>query len=361
MVKTLKPIDHIRMRLGMYVPTWDNKPTNEAWDVLLHELVADGVRAFARGGASRLEIMYNQDTGEVAIGHDGPDGNMCRKIAEAFQGFGSCMGGPCESPGYEPEKEVYLTRYDLLTYAILNALSQKMTVETYADGEWRANVCSDGKVGPEERLFSSLLPKGAKRFVWVRFVINPKYMSEDKGLSPYSADFLQDFGRSLAGAHQGLRVVVNKHEYMFPRGIEDMVAERLAKLDSEVLMRPRMARSNGMTLACGIVKRRSPGRKISGAAFINGREIRNGRTLAILLHNIGNTLSDCRRLQSCNYEFVFMAAGKVSCSADGSLSSLTSLCSESMTIGTYDVNSASSQYVLSLGRCLLKILGGFMR
>ena len=138
------------------------------------------------------------------------------------------------------------------------------------------------------------------------------------------------------------------------------MAERLAKLDSEVLMRPRMARSNGMTLACGIVKRRSPGRKISGKAFVNGREIINGRTLAILQHNIGNTLSDCRRLQSCNYEFVFMAAGKVSYSADG-LSSLTSSCSECMTLGTFDVNNASSQYALSFGRCLLKILGGFMR
>ena len=340
MIKTLKPIDHIRMRLGMYVPSnYDGRPTKEAWDVLLHELVADGVRAFARGEASRLEIMYNQDTGEVAIGHDGPDGNMCRKIAEAFQGFGSCMGGPCESPGYEPEKEVYLTRYDLLTYAILNALSQKMTIETYVDGEWLANVCRNGKVEVEERLFNGLLPKDASRFVWVRFVIDPKYMSEDEGLSPYSADFLQDFGRSLAGAHQGLRVVVNKHEYMFPRGIEDMVAERMAKLGSEVLLPARMVETNGMSLACGIVRRKNPGRKISGTAMVNGIKIKDRKILEGLMERVCDCLSDCRQLRSFDYEFVFVAAGKA-LATDGT-----------------DWSFCAS----SFNWCLCKLLGGFMK
>jgi hypothetical protein len=248
-----------------------------------------------------------------------------------------------------------------MTYAILNALSQKMTVETYVDGEWRANVCRDGKVGPEERLLSGLLPTDTERFVWIRFVIDPNYLAEDKGRSPYSADSLQDFGRSLACAHPGLRVIVDKHEYMFPHCIEDIVVERMVKLDSEVLMKPRMAQSNGVSVACGLVRRRNPGRRISGAAFINGREIKNYDILAELVRGAGNCLLDCRCFHSCDYEFVFMASGKVPIlSSEVSLAYVADICT-----WTQSSHSAApethSRYVTAFGRCLLKVLGEFMK
>ena len=57
---TLTPVEHIQARLGMYMPTVDGKPTEWAWDGLLFELSAFGVRAFARGEASRMEINFNQ-------------------------------------------------------------------------------------------------------------------------------------------------------------------------------------------------------------------------------------------------------------------------------------------------------------
>lgn len=352
MIKTMTPIEHIRTRLGMYVPTRDNKPMDYAWGVLLYELAADGVRAFARGDASRMEIRYCQETGEIAIGHDGPDGDMCRNIAASFRGEQGRVSNQLE--------EVYLTRYDWLTYAILSALSQKMTVETYVDGEWRANVCRDGKVGPEEPLLNGLLPADTKRFVWVRFVIDPRYLAEDKGRSPYSADSLQDFGRSLACAHPGLRVIVGKHEYMFPKGIEDMVAEWMAKLDSDVLMKPRMAQSNGMSVACGFVRRRNPHRKISGAAFINGREIKNYDLLAGLIQSTGNCLLDCRCFQSFDYEFFFVASWKVPIlSSEASLQYMVDICTRPQS--SFFAPQTHSCYVTAFGRCLLKLLGEYMK
>ena len=354
MVKTLTQIDHIRTRLGMYVPTdHANKPIDEAWSVLLDELVADGVRAFASGDASRLEIRCCHETGEIAIGHDGPDGNVCRKIAASFRGEQGDVSNQL--------KEVCITRYDWMTYAILNALSLKMTIETYVDGEWRANVCCDGRVGSEERLLNGLIPTDARRFVWVRFVIDPKYIAEDKGRSPYSADLLQKFGRSLACAYPGLIVAVNEREYMFPQGIEYMVKARMAIVGSETLMEPRIAESNGVAVACGIVRRRNGGRKITGAAFVNGREIKSHDVLVNLIESVGNCLLDCRSLRSRDYEFVFAASVKMPIqSEDTSLPYVADICS-----WTWHSSSGApdgiSRYVTSFGRCLLKLLGGYMK
>ena len=353
MIKPMTPIDHVRARLGMYVPTLDNKPTDDAWRVLLDELVADGVMAFVRGDASRLEIRYCQEAGEIAIGHDGPDGNICSNIAASFRGEQGDVSNRL--------KEMYITRYDWMTYAIVSALSKKMTVETYVDGEWRAYVCRDGKVGDEERLLCGLLPSDARRFAWVRFIIDPKYLSEGKGISPYSADSLQDFGRNLACAHQRLRVFVNKHEYVFPRGIEDMLAERMAQLNSEVLMPPRVAQTNGVTLACGIVKRRNPGRKISGVAFVNGRELKSYEILAELMRNAGNCLLDCRHFHSNAYEFMFMASGKAPIlSSELSLGYVADICSWTQS-SSAAAPETHSWYVTAFGKCVLKVLGEFIR
>lgn len=364
MVKTLTQIDHIRTRLGMYVPTdHANKPIDEAWSVLLDELVADGVRAFASGDASRLEIRCCHETGEIAIGHDGP-GNLCHKLAAAFQeGSGTCMGGTYGSFWHESDKikAAYVTRYDLMTYAILSALSKKMAVETYVDGEWRATVCSDGKIGAEERLLSGLIPTDARRFVWVRFIIDPKYIAEDKGRSPYSADLLQEFGRSLACAYPGLIVAVNEREYMFPQGIEYMVKARMAIVGSETLMEPRIAESNGVAVACGIVRRRNGGRKITGSAFVNGREIKSHDVLVNLIESVGNCLLDCRSLRSRDYEFVFAASVKMPIqSEDTSLPNVADICSWTWHSSS-GASDGISRYVTSFGRCLLKLLGGYMK
>ena len=330
-MNNLAIIEHVKKRLGMYLPLHDGKLSDEAWNILLHELFADGVRAFARGDATRLEIRCDQDTGEIAIGHDGPNGDMCQHIANALQ------GNDLHKIDY-PQGD-YHTRYDWLTYAILGALTKKMTIETYADGEWRANDIRDGKIGLEQRLLSGLLPTDTRQFVWVRFVIDSQYLPEEKGSSPYSSEFLEEVGRNLACVYPGLRVVVDGREHVFPNGLEDVVTERMAKLGSEVLMPARMVGSNGMSLACGIVRRKNPGRKISGTAMVNGFKIEDRKILQRLMECVCDCLADCRQLHSSDYEFVFVAAGR-ELASDGT-----------------DWSFCISPF----NWCLCKLLGGFMK
>lgn len=324
-------IEHVKKRLGMYLPLHDGKLSDDAWNILLHELLANGIRAFVRGEAARLEIRHDQETGEVAIGHDGPDGNMCQNIANALQGI--------DLHKIDQPQGDYYTRYDWLTYAILGALTKKMAVETYVDGEWRATVIRDGRIGVEERLLSGLLPTDTRSFVWVRFVIDSQYLQEDKGCSPYSLDLIEDLGKNLACMYPGLRMVVNGREYEFPNGLVDVATERMAKLGSDVLMPARMVETKEMSLACGIVRRKNPGRKISGTAMVNGIKIKDRKILEGLMESVCDCLADCRQLRSCDYEFVFVAAANAL-----------------VTDGT-DWSFCSSFF----NWCLCKLLGGFMK
>jgi len=324
-------IEHVKKRLGMYLPLHDGKLSDDTWNILLHELLADGVRAFVRGESTRLEIRCDQETGEIAIGHDGPDGNMCQYIANALQGI--------DLHKIDQPQGDYYTRYDWLTYAILGALTKKLTIEIYADGEWRATVIHNGETGVEERLLDGLLPKNARRFVWVRFVIDSQYLSEEKGCTPYSLDSLVDLGRNMACMYPGLRVVVDGREHAFPNGLLDVVTERMAKLGSEVLLPARMVETNGMSLACGIVRRKNPGRKISGTAMVNGIKIKDRKILEGLMESVCDCLADCRQFRSFDYEFVFVAAGKA-LATDGT-----------------DWSFCAS----SFNWCLCKLLGGFMK
>ena len=330
-MNNLALIEHVKKRLGMYLPLHDGKLSDDAWNILLHELLAYGVRAFERGEATRLEIRCDQGTGEIAIGHDGPDGNMCQYIANALQGV--------DLHKIDQPQGDYYTRYDWLTYAILGALTKKMTVETYADGEWRATVIRDGRIGVEERLLSGLLPTDTRQFVWVRFVIDSQYLPEDKGCSPYSLDLIEDLGKNLACMYPGLRMVVNEREHVFPNGLVDVATERMAKLGSDVLMPARMVETKEMSLACGIVRRKNPGRRISGTAMVNGIKIKDRKILEGLMESVCDCLSDCRQLRSCDYEFVFVAAANAL-----------------VTDGT-DWSFCSSFF----NRCLCKLLGEFMK
>ena len=45
----------------MYMSVGGNDiPQFSAWDILLHDLAADGISAFEHGEASRIEICFNE-------------------------------------------------------------------------------------------------------------------------------------------------------------------------------------------------------------------------------------------------------------------------------------------------------------
>ena len=302
---TLTPVEHIRLRTGMYMPTTDGKPTEWAWDGLLFELSAFGVRAFARGEASRIEINFNQETGSLSFSHDASESELFRHAAKALDSYCEELQALCSG---KAAQEACRTRYDSLLFTLVNALSAKLAMEVFQGDEWYSVTCRDGTVGPVERLMPELAEPVQGCCFNIRFTISPRFLPESE-TCPWSEERLQDFAACLACAHPGLRVVVNGHEHLHRRGMVDFVADRLGGDHEGILMEPKTFHCGDVSFSCGARKRKDVARRIFSQVFINGRRVQSTAILAMFSELVCDWIGDARKFQNGGYELVFAVSG----------------------------------------------------
>jgi hypothetical protein len=343
----------------MYVPVEGNGvPQFAAWDILLHDLAADGVGAFARGEAGEIDIRFNEETGAVTIGHDGPRKNTLGRVVKALdsgmldeKGDGGEAGG---APG------ALATHYGELKYAIINALSREVTAESFLDGKWQAVRCGNGNVGPIEDLMPGLVDPGTERFFRFRFVVDPLYLPDAGDCSPFSEKMFHVFGESLARDHPGLRVVVNGREYVFHDDAEGLVAKLLAESGEEILMAPVVSRRGDVTLACGATRRKGIGRKIVCRIFLNGNETQSDELLLDLSQLASNWICSCRVFQSCGYDFHLVASVRVPVN-DATAPWIDYVCSSWDESDDDSYQSHTLQANSMLNRCLIDVFAGMQK
>ena len=347
-------IEHIRLRTGMYMPTDNGVPRKEGWGLLLRELALDGVCAFERGEASRLEIRYNPETGSVSIGHDGPREKTFDRVVKALDSVASDEG-----PGEEDRRapEAVFSPYGDLKYTLINALSRRVTLESAFDGKWRAVQCREGIVGPVEDLMPGLTEPGVDRAFRVCFVADPHYLSGDG--APCSESDLLELGEILACEHPGLRVAVNGREFFSRRGTEDLVAKRMDGGDADILMEPVTSRCGFVTVACGATRRNGPGRRLFVRASLNGWDIRSSALLAELSRMVCDWICSCHDFQSGGFDFHLAATCRPPAS-DDALSWGHDAClslSDSL-----DMDHPLTHQCLSMAkRCLIDVFSGMRK
>ena len=154
-------VEHIRARLGMYWLTRDGIPDKSVWVFLLDQLANEMAEAFGCGEISYVDIRVSDADARCDSG--------CKMMSIECDGAprtddlqGICMGqvkgilGEGRNLGFE--------------YAMINALSRFMEIETCKDGEWNAVQSVDGHVGTVERLFPALMGAAGKKLVGIRFI-----------------------------------------------------------------------------------------------------------------------------------------------------------------------------------------------
>jgi len=76
-IQTLSPLEHIRLRSGMYIGRLgDGSHENDGIYVLLKEVVDNAIDEFIMGHGSRIDIFLNE--GKVSVRDYGPSGENCR-------------------------------------------------------------------------------------------------------------------------------------------------------------------------------------------------------------------------------------------------------------------------------------------
>ena len=346
----------------MYMPTVDGKPTEGAWDGLLFELSAFGVRAFARGEASRMEINFNRETEALSFGHDAPEVELFRHAAKTLDSYFDCEELQALCSG-KAAQEACRTRYDALLFTLVNALSAKLAMEVFQGDEWYSVTCRDGTVGPVERLMPKLAEPAQGPYFGIRFIINPRFLPEGENC-PYSEERLEDFADCIAYAHPGLRVVVNGHEHLHKRGMEDFVTGRIGNDHADILMEAATFHCGDVSFSCGARKRADGARRIVGQVFINGRRVISSAVLAMFSGLVCDWIGDAHAFRQGGYELVFAVSGKLPYDVDdcNTNKSVIDICLFTW-VDTDEIrnNPVLSRLISAVKRCMIDAFAGMRR
>ena len=130
---------------------------------------------------------------------------------------------------------------------------------------------------------------GTGKGVWIAFTPKAEHLPGGQWDGEiFSKDELQRFGEALAYGNPGLRVIVDGREHWHPRGVEGVVASSMEAAGAEMLVPPRAVEVQGTAFAWGAVRRREPGRCLTGRVFLHGREARR----CLVLGQFGSMVVD---------------------------------------------------------------------
>ena len=137
-----------------------------------------------------------------------------------------------------------------------------------------------------------------------------------------------------------------------------MVMEKVLQTDAEVLMEPVKVSCDGITFACGAV-RREHGRRISGSVFLNGREIKSIWATEHIYRNVFACICESDVFRGQDYDFIF-AVSKVCCFENSPLEE--TIKAFSWDLGRMDCSDVRytilSDYSLAVGRCVIRAFNG---
>ncbi len=284
----------------MYWLTRDGIPDKSVWVFLLDQLANEMAEAFGRGEVSYVDIRVSDADARCDSG--------CKMMSIECDGAprtddlqGICMGrlkgllGEGRNLGFE--------------YAMINALSRFMEIETCKDGEWIAVQSVDGHVGTVERLFPALMGTAGKKLVRIKFIPSEDYYRKIDLTDDKLDELLHGLGNGLAARCPGLAVSVNGRKYVYKNGAQGLVEKLLEPLGGGTLIYPRSVTRGNVSFAFGAARRDDSVRRAFGRFYINGRDVKNQKIMGRIMEFAVNQLIDNCRHASSGYDFVFVVNG----------------------------------------------------
>ena len=341
-------VEHMRERTGMYWPTDANGvPYKSLWSFLLEEFATEFATARKRGEVSRIDIKRAMDGQSLSIECDG------RAWTNYFRGF--CNGKyPFSCLVRHGRSKYYLG----LTYAMANALSDRMSLEVFDRNEWNVATFKNGQCEYAGSCLPNLPQKPEGKVVRVSFTPSRRYCPEDALDEVWSEEALQGIGENLACLHPGLCVSVNGRSYLHFGGTQDWVEEAAAALGGRTVMPATTASGRRASVSCAIVRREDSHRRIVGKVLMDGREVRCRGILIKTMRMIHDCMADSGKIQD-GCDCVFLVAYENKKVPLG-------LCQERAFWFTRDFEANGGDplvkdYCLMVGQCLFGIFGRFMK
>lgn len=270
-VATLDPMEHIRLRPGMYIgKLGDGTSRDDGIYVLLKEVIDNSIDEYTMGFGAEIHIQIDEAMRHVTIrdfGRGIPQGALVKAVGTM-------------NTGAKYDNEVFKKVVGLNGVGLkaVNALSTKLIVTSYREGMAKRVIFEKGKLIEE----SELLPSSEKDGTEVDFLPDDTLFKNYR----YQLEYIEEMLRMYAYLQPGLKMVLNGRKFISKNGLLDLLEESMT---SEPLY--PIIHFTGKDIEVAITHSTQYGEEYY--SFVNGQNtIHGGTHLSAYKEAIGRTIRD---------------------------------------------------------------------
>jgi topoisomerase-4 subunit B len=217
-IQTLDPLEHIRLRTGMYIGRiGDGSNPNDGIYVLLKEVVDNAIDEFIMGAGKKIEVTFD---GERATVRDYGRGIPLGKVIDCVSKINT--GGK-----YNDDVFQFSVGLNGVGTKAVNALSQTFTVCSWREGEYLRAEFAQGRLLPGKEGTKKGKEAGPNGTM-VSFVPDPEIFTKIK----WNEDYIRRRLRYYTYLNSGLTIIYNGERMVSKNGLADLLAEELGEEDT---------------------------------------------------------------------------------------------------------------------------------
>lgn len=210
-IKSLDPLEHIRLRTGMYIGRiGDGSNPSDGIYVLIKEVIDNAIDEFIMGAGKKVEVSFD---GESISVRDFGRGIPLGKVVDCVSKINT--GGK-----YNDDVFQFSVGLNGVGTKAVNALSQHFMVTSWRDGSFKRATFAQGRLTDEadgsERKANGTL---------VTFRPDPEIFPKIK----WNEDFIRRRLRYYAYLNSGLTIIYNGESIIANNGLADLLAEELGE------------------------------------------------------------------------------------------------------------------------------------
>lgn len=212
-IKTLSPLEHIRLRPGMYIGRLGNgaHPEDGIY-VLLKETIDNCIDEFTMGFGKKIEVELEDRTLRV---RDYGRGIPLGKLVD-------CVSIINTGAKYDSETFQKAVGLNGVGQKAVNALSSHYRAQAVRDGQTKIVEFIGGKLTKESKIIAA--PAGEKNGTLVEFTPDVALFGQD---FRFKLEFIEEMLWNYAYLNRGLTLVFNGKAYKSENGLRDLLQKKL--------------------------------------------------------------------------------------------------------------------------------------
>lgn len=205
-IKSLDPLEHIRLRPGMYIgKLGDGSSPDDGIYILLKEVIDNSIDEFMMGVGKTIEVSVTQHKVRV---RDYGRGIPLGKVIDCVSQINT--GGKFDSKSFQ--KSIGLNGVG--TKAV-NALSSNFLVQAYREGKTKLAEFEQGQLTQDHPIVDNTMRHGTLTVFTPDETIFKKYK--------FNPDFVENLIRNYVFLNRGLTISLNGNKYFSKNGLKDLI------------------------------------------------------------------------------------------------------------------------------------------